>query len=137
MPVTLVRRPGVPHPWEATVRISVRISGSKVRRPAVGLAAAGLLAGAAFAAGPAFAAPAAGRPAAPASPAGRASPPPAAPPATAASAPSLVATSTLATTLGERLGHRTAGSYLDSAGKLVVTVTDADAADAVRASGAT
>src|SRR3954465_3143454 len=106
MPVTLVRRPGVPHPWEATVRISVRISGSKVRRPAVGLAAAGLLAGAAFAASPAFAAPAG-------------------PPAPAASAPSLVATSTLATTLGERLGHRTAGSYLDSAGKLVVTVTDA------------
>jgi streptogrisin D len=39
--------------------------------------------------------------------------------------------------LSTRLGDRTAGSYLDSTtGKMVVTVTDSAAADAVRASGA-
>jgi streptogrisin D len=39
--------------------------------------------------------------------------------------------------LSTRLGDRTAGSYLDSStGKMVVTVTDAAAADTVRASGA-
>ena len=43
-----------------------------------------------------------------------------------------------ATSLAETLGEaRSAGSYLDAAGKLVVNVTDADAAAAVRASGAT
>jgi streptogrisin D len=46
--------------------------------------------------------------------------------------------STLATTLTQRLGTHTAGSYLDrSTGKLVVTVTDAAAAQSVRAAGAT
>jgi streptogrisin D len=46
-----------------------------------------------------------------------------------------LANSTLA--LSAKLGDRTAGSYLDSStGKMVVTVTDAAAADAVRATGA-
>ena len=46
--------------------------------------------------------------------------------------------STLATTLTQRLGTHTAGTYLDrSSGKLVVTVTDAAAAQSVRAAGAT
>ena len=46
--------------------------------------------------------------------------------------------STLATTLTQRLGTHTAGTYLDrSSGKLVVTVTDAAAAQNVRAAGAT
>jgi streptogrisin D len=45
--------------------------------------------------------------------------------------------STLATTLSQRLGTHTAGSYLDqTTGKLVVTVTDATAAQSVRAAGA-
>jgi streptogrisin D len=43
----------------------------------------------------------------------------------------------LATTLEERLGDRSAGSYLDKAtGKLTVTVTDGSAAQSVRAAGA-
>jgi streptogrisin D len=42
-----------------------------------------------------------------------------------------------ATTLASRLGGRSAGSYLDSAGRLVVTVTDVTAATTVRAAGAT
>jgi streptogrisin D len=46
--------------------------------------------------------------------------------------------STLATTLTQRLGTHTAGSYLDqTTGKLVVTVTDSAAAQTVRAAGAT
>ena len=46
--------------------------------------------------------------------------------------------SALATTLTQRLGTHTAGAYLDrSTGKLVVTVTDAAAAQSVRAAGAT
>jgi len=43
----------------------------------------------------------------------------------------------LATTLSAQLGARTAGSYLDQAGQLVVTVTDEATADAARAAGAT
>jgi streptogrisin D len=43
----------------------------------------------------------------------------------------------LATTLGQRLGAHSAGSYLDRAsGKLVVTVTDDSSAQSVRAAGA-
>lgn len=53
----------------------------------------------------------------------------------AAAAPADVSAS--AATLAATLGDRTAGSYLDAAGKLVVTVTDAEAAGAVRAAGAT
>jgi streptogrisin D len=46
--------------------------------------------------------------------------------------------STLATTLTQRLGTHTAGTYLDrSTGKLVVNVTDAATAQSVRAAGAT
>ena len=83
----------------------------KLRRPIVGLAI-GILAGSALAATPAAAAPA------PAPDAG-------------------LAASTLATTLDSQLGDRSAGSYVDSAGKLVVNVTDQASAAAVRASGAT
>jgi len=43
----------------------------------------------------------------------------------------------VATTLTANLGLRTAGSYLDGSGSLVVTVSDAAAADQVRAAGAT
>jgi streptogrisin D len=44
----------------------------------------------------------------------------------------------LASTLDQRLGARSAGSYLDRAtGRLVVTVTDGSAAQSVRAAGAT
>ncbi|HZB28732.1 MAG TPA: S1 family peptidase [Streptosporangiaceae bacterium] len=44
---------------------------------------------------------------------------------------------TIATTMADKLGARSAGSYLDRAtGRLVVTVTDAADADAVRAAGA-
>lgn len=39
--------------------------------------------------------------------------------------------------IAQTLGTKTAGSYVDSAGKLVVTVTDAASAATVRASGAT
>lgn len=43
----------------------------------------------------------------------------------------------LATTLSEKLGSKTAGSYLDSTtGRLVVTITDSNAAAAVLAAGA-
>jgi streptogrisin D len=46
--------------------------------------------------------------------------------------------STLATTLTQQLGTQTAGTYLDqTTGKLVVTVTDAAAAQKVRTAGAT
>ncbi len=82
----------------------------KLRRPIVGLAI-GILAGSAFAASPAA--------------------------AVAVSADSALAVSTLATTLDARLGDRDAGSYVDSAGKLVVNVTDAATAESVTAAGAT
>ena len=48
----------------------------------------------------------------------------------------LLTTSRLSTGLADTLGARTAGSYQDASGKLVVTVTDSAAADTVRASGA-
>src|SRR2546429_6232954 len=42
-----------------------------------------------------------------------------------------------ASSLADRLGARAAGTYLDaSSGKMVISVTDADAASAVRAAGA-
>jgi streptogrisin D len=41
-----------------------------------------------------------------------------------------------ATGLSAKLGDRSAGSYLDTSGKSVITVTDAAAADTVRAAGA-
>jgi Trypsin./Alpha-lytic protease prodomain. len=52
-------------------------------------------------------------------------------------APAVVASPEAATTLSERLGDRSAGTYLDEAsGKMVVTVTDEAAAREVRAAGA-
>ncbi|WP_067503539.1 S1 family peptidase [Actinoplanes sp. TFC3] len=89
----------------------MRNPGSKLGRPIVGLAAV-LLAGSAFAS-PASAAPAA----------------PAADPSFAPSA--------LASRIDTQLNGKTAGSYIDSAGKLVVNVTDAATAAAVTSSGAT
>ncbi|GAA3915885.1 S1 family peptidase [Actinoplanes auranticolor] len=89
----------------------MRNPGSKLGRPIVGLAAV-LLAGSAFA-----------------SPASAAPTGPAADPSFAPSA--------LATTLDTRLGASAAGSYVDSAGKLVVNVTDAATAKSVSAAGAT
>ncbi|MFY1671767.1 S1 family peptidase [Plantactinospora sp. WMMB334] len=47
-----------------------------------------------------------------------------------------VASPEAATALSERLGARSAGTYLDASGKMVVTVTDEAAARQVRASGA-
>ncbi|HEY0002202.1 MAG TPA: S1 family peptidase, partial [Actinoplanes sp.] len=47
------------------------------------------------------------------------------------------AASTLATRLDAQLGSKDAGSYLDSAGKVVVNVTDAATAASVSAAGAT
>jgi streptogrisin D len=79
----------------------------KLRRPIVGLAV-GMLVGSGLAATPATAAPI---------------------------APADV--TTLAASLDTRLGARDAGSYLDSAGKLVVNVTDAATAAEVKAAGAT
>jgi streptogrisin D len=79
-----------------------------LRRTATGLAAAGLVTGVMLATHPAQAAPAH----------------PAATPAAAAA-------------LASQLGARSAGAYLDSSGASVVTVTDAAAADQVRAAGAT
>lgn len=47
------------------------------------------------------------------------------------------AAATAVTALADRLGSRTAGTYLDRAtGKMVVTITDADAAQTVRSAGA-
>ncbi|MFI7599354.1 S1 family peptidase [Actinoplanes sp. NPDC049681] len=89
----------------------MRNPGSKLGRPIVGLAAL-LLAGSAFAS-PASAAPAG----------------PAADPSFAPSA--------LATSLDAQLGTKAAGSYVDSAGKIVVNVTDAATAASVTAAGAT
>ncbi|MEV6595732.1 S1 family peptidase [Actinoplanes sp. NPDC051346] len=88
----------------------MRIPGSKPGRPIAGLAVA-LLLGSAFAS-PAYAAPAG----------------PAADPT--------FATSTLATSLDAQLGDKAAGSYVDSAGKVVVNVTDAATAQSVTAAGA-
>jgi streptogrisin D len=89
----------------------VRNPGSKLGRPIVGLAAV-LLVGSAFAS-PASAAPSG----------------PAADPSFAPSA--------LATRLDTQLGTAAAGSFVDSAGKLVVNVTDAATAKSVTAAGAT
>ncbi|WP_320067971.1 S1 family peptidase [Micromonospora sp. RTGN7] len=47
------------------------------------------------------------------------------------------ATPDAAATLADRLGDRSAGTYADASGKMVVTVTDEAAARQVRASGAT
>jgi len=88
----------------------VRTLGSKLGRPIVGLAAVLLM-------GSAFASPAS------------AAPSPAPDPSFAPSA--------LAAKLDTQLGDRDAGSYLDSAGKLVVNVTDAATAKSVLAAGAT
>ena len=88
----------------------MRNSGSKLRRPIVGLTVA-VLVGSALVASPAAAAP-------------------------SASDPSF-ATSTLASTLDTRFGTRIAGSYVDDAGKLTVNVTDAATAAEVKAAGAT
>jgi streptogrisin D len=86
----------------------VRNPGSKLRRPIVGLAVA-VLVGSAFAASPAAAAP--------------------------GGDPSF-APSALAGKLDARFGGRTAGSYLDAAGKVTVNVTDAATAAEVTAAGA-
>lgn len=82
----------------------------KLRRPIVGLAVC-MLVGTGLAASPASAAPSAGD---------------------ASFAPSA-----LATKLDAQFGVNTAGSYIDSAGKVVVNVTDAATARTVKASGAT
>ena len=82
----------------------------KLRRPIVGLAAC-VLVGSAFVASPAAAAPSAGDPS--------------------------FAPSALASKIDSQFGSRTAGSYIDAAGKVVVNVTDAATARAVTASGAT
>jgi streptogrisin D len=88
----------------------VRNSGSKLRRPIVGLAVA-VLVGSALVASPAAAAPSAPDPS--------------------------FTTSTLASKLDSAFGTRIAGSYLDAAGKLTVNVTDAATAAEVTAAGAT
>ncbi|MBF9132670.1 alpha-lytic protease prodomain-containing protein [Plantactinospora sp. S1510] len=54
----------------------------------------------------------------------------------AQAAPAVGASPEAATALSERLGARSAGTYLDSGGKAVVTVTDESAAREVRAAGA-
>jgi streptogrisin D len=82
----------------------------KLRRPIVGLAAC-MLVGSAFAV---------------------ASPASAAPKSDASFAPSA-----LASKIDGQFGSKTAGSYVDSAGKVVVNVTDAATAASVTASGAT
>jgi streptogrisin D len=82
----------------------------KLRRPIVGLAV-GVLMGSALAATPAAAAP--------------------------VGADAAFAASTLSATLDATLGDSVAGSYVDSAGKLVVNVTDAATAKSVTAAGAT
>jgi streptogrisin D len=82
----------------------------KLRRPIVGLAAC-VLVGSAFVATPASAAPSAGDPS--------------------------FAPSALASKIDSQFGSRTAGSYVDAAGKVVVNVTDAATARAVTAAGAT
>jgi streptogrisin D len=88
----------------------VRITGLRSRRAAIGVAV-GLVAGSLFAAPNAQAAP-------------------------SARDAGTLATSTLSTSLADRLGSRTAGSYVDSAGRLTVNVTDAATATVVSESGA-
>jgi streptogrisin D len=83
----------------------------KLSRPIVGLAV-GILVGSALAASPASAA------------------------SSATPGPSFAA-ATLASTLDAQFGSLTAGSYIDSAGKVVVNVTDAATAKSVAAAGAT
>ena len=83
----------------------------KLRRPIIGLAAC-VLVGSAFAASPAAAAPLTG-------------------------AGDSFAPSALASKIDARFGAKIAGSYLDSAGTVVVNVTDAATAASVRAAGAT
>jgi streptogrisin D len=61
----------------------------------------------------------------------------AAAPAAPAQVTAKVGSAALAQALQQRLGARTAGSYLAADGTAVVTVTDADAAAQVRAAGAT
>jgi streptogrisin D len=82
----------------------------KLRRPIVGLAAC-MLVGSAFVASPATAAPSVADPS--------------------------FAPSALASKLDSQVGSRTAGSYIDASGKVVVNVTDAATARSVTASGAT
>lgn len=82
----------------------------KLRRPIVGLAAC-VLVGSAFVASPASAAPAGG-------------------------ADPSFAPSALASRIDSQLGAKTAGSYVNSAGKVVVDVTDATTAASVTAAGA-
>jgi streptogrisin D len=82
----------------------------KLCRPIVGLAV-GIMMGSAFAASPAAAAP--------------------------IGPDAAFAASTLATSLEGSLGDRSAGSYTDSTGKLIVNVTDAATASSVKAAGAT
>ncbi|WP_242906887.1 S1 family peptidase [Actinomadura terrae] len=96
-----------------------RISGAAVTMTATGVMASALVA----------------------APAANATPQAPASPAQAAQASVLTtaqaAQARTATTLAQRLGSRTAGSYIDAATRqLVVTVTDASAARAVRAAGA-
>src|SRR3954453_18142407 len=81
----------------------------KLRRPIVGLAAC-VLVGSAFVASPAAAAPSAGDPS--------------------------FAPSALASKLDSQFGSRTAGSYLDATGKVVINVTDAAPAPAGPGAGA-
>jgi streptogrisin D len=57
-------------------------------------------------------------------------------PANASAAPAAAAGADKAASLSASLGARSAGSYVDSTGRQVVTVTDAKAADAVRQAGA-
>lgn len=97
----------------------MRINGLRSRRVAIAVAA-GLTASTLFAAPNASATP--GRSEA----------------ATASSAQDVatLAMSMLSTALADRFGSRTAGSYVDSAGTLVVAVTDAATAKAVTESGA-
>ena len=87
------------------------MSNRKLRRPIVGLAA-GLLVGSAIVASPASAAP-------------------------ASSSDRASAASALATRLDGRFGSRSAGSYVDAAGRVVVDVTDNATAAAVRSAGGT
>jgi streptogrisin D len=88
----------------------VRNPGPMLRRPIVGLAVA-MLVGGVLVASPASAAP--------------------------SGSDSFLATSQLSAKLEKSLGARTAGSFVDAAGKLTVNVTDAATAAAVTASGAT
>src|SRR2546421_252459 len=56
-------------------------------------------------------------------------------PAVASAAPTPLSADS-ASTFADRLGARAAGTYLDASGKMVIAVTDANAATAVRAAGA-